>query len=47
MITVHAAAELLAAKVDHIDAEKLEWLLFDRSSHDTVAEACLNDATPV
>lgn len=38
---IHTAATLLAPTFPHIDAEKLEWLLFDRSNHTKTTERCL------
>jgi hypothetical protein len=37
----HRCTDLLASHFKHIDAEKVEWLLFDRSSHVRVQEPCL------
>lgn len=42
---LHAAADILAERFKQVDAEKIEWLLFDRSSHQPVAELGL-DAAP-
>jgi hypothetical protein len=41
--TLRTASELLTARFQHVDAEKIEWLLFDRSNHESDSEACFND----
>jgi len=38
---VHTAADLLPDSLGEVDAEKIEWLLFDRQSHDSI-EPCLS-----
>lgn len=37
----HSCARELGNGFEHVDAEKIEWLLFDRSNHDMVQEPCL------
>ncbi len=41
---IHDAADALSPTFPHIDAEKIEWLMFDRSDHKHVAEVCLDGA---